>query len=111
LSEKITNLELQIKKFPFFRQKRRNLSPQQSNKLKISFLDGYFQKELEEKIIGPLSEKITNLDLQIKKLLKEYENFKTFTVTSYFDDIQILKKDLEILKGDLPDIIDCYYHH
>ena len=69
------------------------------------------QKEIAEKIIDPLTEKITNLELQIKKLLKEYENFKTFTVTSYFDDIQILKKDLEILKGDLPDIIDCYYHH
>ena len=56
-----------------------------------------------------MTEKITNLELQIKKLLKENENCKR--CKQIFDDIQILKKDLEILKGDLPDIIDCYYHH
>ena len=60
-----------------------------------------------------MTEKITNLELQIKKLLKEMDcwGLRFLRCKQIFDDIQILKKDLEILKGDLPDIIDCYYHH
>ena len=37
-----------------------------------------FQKELEEKIIVPLTKKITNLELQIKKLLKDNEKMQMF---------------------------------
>ena len=57
--------------------------------------------------------KIKNLEFQIKNLLKENKNCKR--CKKFFDDIQdknfirmSLKKDLEILKGDL---FDCYSHH
>ena len=71
-----------------------------------------FRKELEENIIGRsfnqkhiyMTEKITNLELQIKKFLKENENCKR--CKQIFDDIQDLKKDLEILK--FKDFLDAY---
>lgn len=37
-----------------------------------------FQKELEEKIIAPLTEKIASLESKIKKLLKDNEKIQTF---------------------------------
>ena len=62
-----------------------------------------------------MTEKITNLELQIKKLLKENENCKR--CKQIFDDIQgknfirmSLKKDLEILKGDLSKFSTYFYN-
>ena len=78
-------------------------------KLKAEHRESQHQNDIPQKefdyylylsAVKELTERITNLELHIMKLFKENEKI--------LGDIQILKKDLEILKGDL---FDCYSHH
>jgi hypothetical protein len=54
-----------------------------------------------------LTEKILNLELQIKKLFKENEKFLGL-LGNLVHKYGIMEREQKILKGDL---FDCYYHH
>jgi hypothetical protein len=54
-----------------------------------------------------LTEKILNLELQIKKLFKENEKFLGL-LGNLVHKYGIMEREQKILKGDL---FDCYYNH